>query len=231
MPLAQAGGREHQLARGSMPAQQPQQQPRRQRHDLEALARDGADPLERFARLARHQIEIFLGLGARQRVFLDDVERILRLLHVEPRQRAPRAADGIEVAVARCASATAPLRAGGRSCRAGASRRRRRPAAAAARSAASPPRRRGPCRSAPARRCRRRDRRRRLPHRECPTARPAPNSVPPRRPPARARARRSGARSRRRTPCRRRRRAPRRWRARRAAPPRSPAPARRSAGD
>ncbi len=95
MTLAQAAGGEHQIL-GLEPAQQAQQDARGERYDFEALARDRADALQRLARLARDEIEIFLGLDPRQGIGLDDVERIVRLLHVEPRQRAPRAAHGIE---------------------------------------------------------------------------------------------------------------------------------------
>src|SRR5207248_2464285 len=69
----------------------------RERHDVEAPARDRGDSLERFARLPADDIEETFGLPSRNRVPMNDVERILRVLHVEPGDRARRSADQIQL--------------------------------------------------------------------------------------------------------------------------------------
>src|ERR1700719_2006064 len=69
----------------------------RERHYVEALARDRGDSLERLARLPAHDIEETFGLPSGNRVAVNDVERILRMLHVQPGNGARCSADQIQL--------------------------------------------------------------------------------------------------------------------------------------
>ena len=64
--------------------------------NLEPLAADRGDAFERAAGLAGDDFEKALGILPRYRVFVDDVQRVMRLLHMQPRQGPPRAADQIQ---------------------------------------------------------------------------------------------------------------------------------------
>ena len=90
--LAQPEGREHDPARLSG-RHQPAQDQRGDRQCFKAFAIDRRDAVERAARLAGDDVEKGLRRLTRYRVFMDDVQRVLGLLHVQPRQRPPCAAD------------------------------------------------------------------------------------------------------------------------------------------
>ena len=82
---------------GPVDSDQFAQHHRRQGHHFEALARDRGDPLERFARQPADDLEEDLRFGASDRVMVDDVERVVRMIHVQPGQCARRAADQVQV--------------------------------------------------------------------------------------------------------------------------------------
>src|SRR6516225_7246909 len=60
----------------------------RKRHYVETPARDRSDSLERFARLPANDVEETFGLSSGNRVPMNDVEWVLRVLHVQPGDRA-----------------------------------------------------------------------------------------------------------------------------------------------
>ena len=66
-----------------------------ERHHVETLARDCGYPLERFARLPTDDIEEPFGLPSGNRVAVNDVQRILHVVHVQPGDRARRSTDQI----------------------------------------------------------------------------------------------------------------------------------------
>ena len=95
--LAQPEGGKHDVL---WPAggDQPPQHKGGERHHLDPASADRGDALQRAARLAGNDVEEFFRGAARDRVFVNDVQRIARLLHVQPGDRPPRAANQIEAA-------------------------------------------------------------------------------------------------------------------------------------
>src|SRR5439155_13703535 len=89
--LPQPEGREDQPVRFAE-GNQPPQDRRRQRHHFEAAAADAGDALQGAPRLGADDIEEGFRRATGDRVLVDDMQRIMRLLDVQPRDRAPGAA-------------------------------------------------------------------------------------------------------------------------------------------
>ena len=93
--FAQPISREHHPLRGDR-GDQPTQDQGRQGHHFETLARNRGDAFERLARQPADDVKERLGLAARNRVVMDDVKRVMRVLHMQPGNRAGGAADQVE---------------------------------------------------------------------------------------------------------------------------------------
>ena len=162
--FAQAAGAEHHAPHAGRP-QHAAQRHRGKRQVVDAAPRQAGQPLQRAAAGAGDHAGQVARLLAADRVVMHHLQRIAGLRHVDTRQRAPRAADQIEVAARRPRSATAPWPGPPRRSPARAPDRRRpaRPGGSRPGSASATPRaRRGPAAPAPASRrryrpgCRRR---------------------------------------------------------------------------
>ena len=94
-PLAQAEGGEHHVARLQR-RQQPVERQAGERQGVDAPARHARHLLQRLGALHGDQAGDRARLFGRDVVVMDDVQRIARLLHVQPGERTPGAAHGIE---------------------------------------------------------------------------------------------------------------------------------------
>ena len=94
-PLAQAEGGEHHVARLER-RQQPVERQAGERQGVDAPARHARHLLQRLGALHGDQAGHRARLLGRDVVVMDDVQRIARLLHVQPGERTPGAAHGIE---------------------------------------------------------------------------------------------------------------------------------------